>query len=47
VGDRVKYINRIKGKLAAQGEFGYEPQRKGRRDHLEDLRTGDGPCRSA
>jgi hypothetical protein len=28
--------------LFAQGVFGYEPLRKGRRVRLEDLRTGDG-----
>ena len=42
VGERVEHVNRIKGLLFAQGVFGYEPLRKGRRDRLEDLRTGDG-----
>jgi transposase len=42
IGERVRHVNRIKGLLAAQGVFGYEPLRKGRRDRLEDLRTGDG-----
>src|SRR6202043_1989710 len=42
VGERVQHVNRIKGLLFAQGVFGYEPLRKGRRDRLEDLRTGDG-----
>jgi len=42
VGERVRHVNRIKGLLAAQGVFGYEPLRKGRRERLEDLRTGDG-----
>jgi len=42
VGERVRHVNRIKGLLAAQGVFGYEPLRRGRRDRLEDLRTGDG-----
>ena len=42
MGERVRHVNRIKGLLAAQGVFGYEPLRKGRRDRLEDLRTGDG-----
>ena len=42
VGERVKHVNRIKGLLFAQGVFGYEPLRKGRRERLEDLRTGDG-----
>src|SRR5207302_6958905 len=42
VGERVTHVNRIKGLLFAQGIFGYEPLRKGRRERLEDLRTGDG-----
>ena len=42
VGERVRHVNRIKGLLCAQGVFGYEPLRKGRRERLEDLRTGDG-----
>src|SRR5271157_1427536 len=42
VGERVRHVNRIKGLLFTQGVFGYEPMRKGRRERLEDLRTGDG-----
>jgi transposase len=42
VNERVRHVNRIKGLLFAQGVFGYEPLRKGRRERLEDLRTGDG-----
>jgi transposase len=42
VGERVRHVNRIKGLLFAQGVFGYEPLRKGRRERLEDLLTGDG-----
>ena len=42
VGERVRHVNRIKGLLSAQGVFGYEPLRKGRRERLEELRTGDG-----
>jgi transposase len=42
VGERVRHVNRIKGLLFAQGVFGYEPLRKGRRERLEELRTGDG-----
>src|SRR5260221_3763431 len=42
VGERVRHVNRIKGRLSDQGVFGYEPLRKTRRDRLEDLRTGDG-----
>jgi transposase len=42
IGERVRHVNRIKGLLFAQGIFGYEPLRTGRRERLEDLRTGDG-----
>jgi hypothetical protein len=42
MGERVQHVNRIKGLLFAPGVFGYEPLRKGRRERLEDLRTGDG-----
>jgi len=42
VGEPVKHVNRIKGLLFAQEVVGYEPLRKGRRERLEDLRTGDG-----
>jgi transposase len=42
VGERVRHVNRIKGLLFAQGVFGYEPLRRGRRERLEELRTGDG-----
>jgi transposase len=38
----VRHVNRIRGLLFAQGVFGYEPLRKGGRERLEDLRTGDG-----
>src|ERR1044071_7384814 len=41
-GERVRHVNRIRGLLFAQGVFGYEPLRKGRRERLEELRTGDG-----
>src|SRR5271167_2274610 len=41
VGERVRHVNRIKGLLFAQGVFGYEPLRKGRRERLEELWTGD------
>ena len=40
--ERVRHVNRIKELLFAQGVFGYEPLRKGRRERLEELRTGDG-----
>ncbi len=42
VGERVRHVNRIKGLLFAQEVFSYEPLRKGRRERLEELRTGDG-----
>src|SRR6266699_3476949 len=42
MGERVQHVNRIKGLLFAQGVFGYEPLRKGRRERLEGLQTGDG-----
>src|SRR5437667_3427437 len=42
VGERVRHVNRIKGLLFAQGVFGYEPLRKGRRDRMEVRRPGDG-----
>src|SRR5436190_10868431 len=42
IGERVRHVNRIKGLLSAQGVFGYEPLRRGRRERLEDLWTGDG-----
>jgi len=41
VSERVQHINRIKGLLFAQGVFGYEPLRKGCRERLDELRTGD------
>src|SRR6516165_8659071 len=36
VGERVRHVNRIKGLLSAQGVFGYEPLRKGRRERRDD-----------
>src|SRR5256714_9908977 len=42
VGERVRHVNRIKRLLFAQGVFDYQPLRKGRREQLEELRTGDG-----
>jgi transposase len=40
--ERIGHINRIKGLLAAQGIAGYEPMRRGCRERLDELRTGDG-----
>jgi transposase len=42
IGERARHVNRVKGLLSAQGLFGYEPLHMGRRERLEDLRTGDG-----
>ena len=42
VAERVQHTNRIKGLLFAQGAFDYEPLKRNRRAHLEDLKTGDG-----
>jgi len=40
--ERIEHVNRIKGLLASQGIFEYEPMRKDFRDRIEGLRTGDG-----
>jgi transposase len=40
--ERVLHVNRIKGLLFAQGVSGYEPLRRGRRQRLDELSTGDG-----
>jgi transposase len=40
--ERVRHTNRIKGLLATQGVYDYEPLGKDRRTRLEALRTGDG-----
>src|SRR4051812_39420997 len=40
--ERVRHTNRIKGLLATQGVYGFEPLGKDRRAGLEALRTGDG-----
>lgn len=40
--ERVRHVNRIKGLLATQGVFGFEPTRKDRRKRLEELRRWDG-----
>jgi transposase len=42
INERVLHVNRIKGLLFSQGAAGYEPLRRGRRQRLEELRTGDG-----
>ena len=40
--ERVLHVNRIKGLLFSQGAAGYEPLRRGRRQQLEELKTGNG-----
>ncbi len=40
--ERVKIVNRIKGLLFCQGVVGFEPLKRYRRKHFEELRTGDG-----
>jgi transposase len=40
--ERVRHVNRIKGLLATQGVFSFEPTRKDRRKRLEELRRWDG-----
>src|SRR5690348_4805306 len=40
--ERTRHVNRIKGLLATQGVFGFEPMRKNHRRQLEQLRGWDG-----
>jgi transposase len=40
--ERIEHINRVKGLLASQGIVGYQPMRRGCRERLEELQTGDG-----
>ncbi|WP_157177991.1 MULTISPECIES: IS110 family RNA-guided transposase [Sphingomonadales] len=42
VKERTLHTNRIKGLLFSVGIRGYEPNRRGRRERLEEMRTGDG-----
>jgi transposase len=42
VGERVQHVNRIKGLLATQGIYDYQPLRRDRVQRLEGLQTGDG-----
>jgi len=42
VTERTRHVNRIKGLLATQGVFGFEPLRKSRRKRFEELRQCDG-----
>lgn len=40
--ERTRHVNRIKGLLATQGVFGFEPMRKSHRRQLEHLHAWDG-----
>src|SRR3954447_19588142 len=40
--ERIEHVNRIKGLLASQGIFEYQPMHKDFRNRIESLRTGDG-----
>lgn len=42
VGERTQHVNRIKGLLFGQGVHDYEPAGRGRRERLDELKTGDG-----
>jgi transposase len=42
IGERVQHVNRIKGLLAGQGLYDFEPLRRDRWQRLEELMTGDG-----
>lgn len=42
VKERTGHINRIKGLLATQGSYEYQPLKQDRRRRLHELRTGDG-----
>ena len=42
IAERIKHVNRIKGLLATQGVFGFEPLHKHRRERMGELRCWDG-----
>jgi transposase len=42
IAERVQHVNRIKGLLAGQGVYDYQPLRRDQRTRLAALRTGDG-----
>ncbi len=42
IAERVQHVNRIKGLLATQGIYHYQPLRRDRWERLAALRTGDG-----
>ena len=42
IGERVQHVNRIKGLLATQGVYAFQPLRRDRWERLKEVRTGDG-----
>jgi len=42
--ERIRHANRIKGLLATQGVFGFEPTLRDRRARLAEVRTPEGRC---
>ena len=42
IAERVQHVNRVKGLLATQGIYMFQPLRRDRWARLEELRTGDG-----
>ena len=42
IAERVQHVNRVKGLLASQGIYDFQPLRQGRWGCLKELRTGDG-----
>jgi transposase len=42
IAERIRHVNRIKGLLATQGIFEFDPMRKNRRQRMEELRCWDG-----
>jgi transposase len=42
IAERVQHVNRIKGLLATQGVYAFQPLRRDRWERLKEVRTGDG-----
>jgi transposase len=42
IAERVQHVNRIKGLLATQGVYTFQPLRRDRWERLKEVRTGDG-----
>ena len=42
IAERVQHVNRVRGLLATQGIYNFQPLRHGRWNRLGELRTGDG-----